>query len=353
MTSVFQMVAAGGLALLLAGGPAPRATPSAPAEQPREQAARQRDPLPSWRDGPAREDIFDFVARVTTEGGPEFIPEEERIAVFDNDGTLWPEQPLIEGQFALHRLRELAADDPTLRERQPFKAALGGDLAYIRSAGLPAVNELLARTHGDMSTEEFEDRAREFFRTATHPALGRPYTELAYRPMVELLDYLRENGFQAWIVSGGTQDFVRVIADEMYGVPMQQVVGTTPRLEYVERGGERVVWRTAELGSFNDKDAKPANIALHIGRRPILAAGNARSGGDVAMLTYSDDRRGPSLQLLVIHDDADREFAYAERDGASLRAAAQRGWTVISMRDDWNTIFAPPDGPAPEQRSRP
>lgn len=339
-------------ALLLTGAPASESSPRG-AAQPRQEAAQPPDPLPSWNAGPAKHAILDFVARTTTESDPEFVPEAERIATFDNDGTLWPEQPLIEGQFALARLRVLAEDDPSLRERQPFKAALEGDLAYIRDAGLPAINELLAKTHADMSTEDFEADAREFFRAAIHPALGRPYTELAYQPMVELLDYLRDNGFETWIVSGGTQDFVRVIADEMYGVPMQQVVGTTPVLEFEQRDGRWVVWRTPELGSFNDKNAKPANIALHIGRRPVLAAGNVRSGGDVAMLTYADERRGPSLQLLINHDDPEREFAYAERDRASLRAAESRGWTLVSMRDDWKTVFAPAGSPGPTKRSPP
>lgn len=304
-------------------------------------AAVATDPLPSWNDGEAKAAILAFIEEATAQTGPGFVPPSERIAVFDNDGTLWPERPLIEGQFALARLKVLAEADPSLRERQPFKAALEGDLAYLKEAGLPAINELLAATHSGMSTDEFEDLAREFFRTAKHPSLGRPYTELAYVPMVELLRLLRDNGFETWVVSGGTQDFVRVIAEEMYGVPPQRVIGTTPKLEFVERDGEWVVWRAPELGSFNDKAEKPANIALHIGRRPALAAGNVRSGGDVAMLTYCDGRRGPSLQLMINHDDPEREFAYAEADNASLNAAAQCGWTVVSVRDDWKTVFAP------------
>lgn len=316
-------------------------------------AAVAPDPLPSWNDGAAKAAILEFIESATAETGPGYVPPSERIAVFDNDGTLWPERPLIEGQFALGRLKVLAERDPTLRERQPFKAALEGDLAYLKEAGLPAVNQLLAETYAGMSTEEFEDLSREFFRTATHPSLGRPYTELAYLPMVELLRLLRDNGFETWVVSGGTQDFVRVIAEEMCGVPPERVIGSTPELKFVERDGQWVVWRTGEVGSFNDKEGKPVNIALHIGQRPALAAGNVRSAGDVAMLMYSGGRRGPSLQLMINHDDPEREFAYAEADNASLKAATERGWIVVSVRDDWKTVFAPADRPGGNSRRSP
>lgn len=298
------------------------------------------DPLPSWNDGPAKEAILTFVSRVTTEGSPDFLPVEERVAVFDNDGTLWPEKPLIQGIFVLERLRALAREDPSLWKRQPFQAALERDLDYFKEAGPEAAMEILALTHSGMTDEQFEAEVREFFAHARHPHFGVPYTELAYRPMVELLEYLRAHGFTTYISSGGGIDFIRVVSEQMYGIPPEQVIGSSLQKEIRVVDGEVVLWRKPALASLNDKEAKPVNIDLHIGKRPVLAVGNVRSGGDISMLEYSQGGEGPSLQLLINHDDAERESAYQEPDNASLRAAQKNGWTVVSMQRDWKQIFS-------------
>ncbi|MFO7596896.1 MAG: HAD family hydrolase [Desulfocurvibacter africanus] len=301
------------------------------------------DPLPSWNDGPTKQAVLNFITAATTEGGPGFVPQEERIAVFDNDGTLWPEQPLAQVQFALARVRDMAERDPSLKERQPFKAALAGDLAYFaHDTGHAKAMELLAATHANMTQEAFEAEVRRFFATARHPTLNAPYTTLAYAPMVELLVHLRAHGFQTWICSGGGIDFIRAVSQRMYGIPPEQVIGSSLEEKFTEKSGKWVLWREPKIGFVNDKGDKPVGIDLHIGRRPVFAAGNVRSGGDVAMLVYSQGRNGPSFQLLVNHDDAAREFAYAEKDNASLKAAKRNGWTVASIKNDWKEIFGLP-----------
>lgn len=311
------------------------------------------DPLPSWSDGPAKRAIVDFVRRVTTEGGPDFVPVAERIATFDNDGTLWAEKPLpVEVYFVLARLREMADRDPSMRQRQPFKAALEGDAAYFHEAGAPAVAQLIAATHGGMTQEAFTREVERFLANGRHPVLNRPFTAAAYAPMLELLDYLRANGFQTWISSGGTLDFIRVFAPRVYGVPPERTIGSVVRRETRRESqradGRLVVYRLGTAEHINDKDGKPVGIDRHIGRRPLFAAGNVLSGGDVAMLEYSRGRQGPSFQLLVDHDDAAREFAYAEKDNASLGAAAALGFTVVSVKTDWRQVF-----PAPGTAARP
>lgn len=300
--------------------------------------AAKADPLPSWNDGPVKQAIVGFVTRVTTEGGPDFLPVEERIAVFDNDGTLWQEQPAVQGAFLVARVRALVEKDPSLRQRQPYKAVLEGDLASL-AADESKLMELVAATHANMTQEQFQSEVRQFLRTARHPKFGVPYTQLAYQPMLELLQYLRENGFQTWISSGGGIDFMRVFSEELYGIPPQQVIGSSLQEKYEQRGGRGVLWREPRVDHVNDKEGKPVGNELHIGRPPVFVAGNVRSGGDIAMLSASKERRGPSFQLLIHHDDAAREFAYEEKDGASLRAAKEGGWTVVSMRDDWRTVF--------------
>ena len=310
----------------------------------RAQAART-DPLPSWNDGPVKQAILGFVSRVTSEGSPDFLPEEERIAVFDNDGTLWPEQPPVQAAFVVERVRELAAKDPSLRERQPYKALLEGNFASLESADEKVVMELLAATQSNMTQEQFQADVRQFLRTARHPKLGVPYTQLAYQPMLELLQFLRANGFRTWISSGGGIDFMRVFSEQMYGIPPEQVIGSNLVLAYQQRGGKGVLWREPRVDRINDMEGKPVGNELHIGRSPVFVAGNVRSGGDIAMLSASRQRRGPSFQLLIHHDDARREFAYEEKDGASLRAAEEGGWNVVSMRDDWARIFVTPATP--------
>lgn len=297
------------------------------------------EPLPSWNEGPAKKAIIAFVKKVTTEGGPDFVPVEDRIATFDNDGTLWCEFPLAEAQFALARLRAMAEKDPSLRERQPYKAALEGDVEYISAAGARAVLELITATHTNESESEYENGARAFLGTAKHPRFGAPYTHLTYRPMIELLDYLRANGFKTFICTGGEIDFVRTFSRQIYGIPTEQVIGSHFEKEWIERDGKRVIWRKPKLLLLNDKDLKPVGISMHIGKRPIFVAGNVRSVGDIGQLRYSQETTGPSFQLLINHDDAEREYAYREKDNASLNAARKNGWTVVSMKDDWKTVF--------------
>jgi phosphoglycolate phosphatase-like HAD superfamily hydrolase len=301
----------------------------------------QADPLPSWNEGKSKKSIMDFVAKVTKPGSPAFVPEPERIATFDNDGTLWAEQPVIQGAFLMYQLNKLAQKDPSIRQRQPFKAAFEHDKDYLKEEGLPAILELFSATHAGMSQEQFEADVKEFFATVKHPTLKRPFQEVAYQPMLELLQYLRANGFKTFICSGGGIDFMRVVATDLYAIPPEQVIGSRQKKELQQSEGRWGLTRSGKIDSFNDKEVKPVNIDLHIGRKPLLAAGNERSSGDMGMLRYSQSRKGPSLQLLVNHNDASREFAYDEPDNASLNAAKLSGWTVISMKDDWKVIFPP------------
>ncbi|MBR8829251.1 MAG: haloacid dehalogenase-like hydrolase [Gomphosphaeria aponina SAG 52.96 = DSM 107014] len=301
--------------------------------------AQTPDPLPSWNEGTVKTAMIEFVESVTTKGSPNFVEVSQRIATFDNDGTLWPEQPLIQGMFVLEKIKQMAAADPTLKEKQPFQAALAGDLEYIKAAGEQAIMELVAAVHSNKTEAEFTTEAQAFFAQGVHPTLNLPYTQLAYQPMVELLEYLRANGFQTWICSGGGIDFIRIISEEMYAIESQQVIGSSVKKEFREQDGNWVMWRIPELNSFNDKEVKPVNIDLHIHQIPIFAAGNVRSGGDIAMLTYVGSNNLPSFQLLINHDDAEREFVYQEADNASLNAAQENAWQVVSMKNDWKNIF--------------
>jgi phosphoglycolate phosphatase-like HAD superfamily hydrolase len=311
--------------------------------------------LPSWNEGPARAAILDFVARVTTEGRRDYVRPAERIATFDNDGTLWCEQPL-QNQFffVFDRLEALAAKDPALRERQPFKAFLERDVATIHALGKQAAFEIAFATHAGMNADEFAEIAKEWFATALHPNLNRPYAQCLYQPQVELLTYLRANGFKTFIVSGGGIDLIRAFAEENYGIPPEQVIGSSVRLRFEADGSQVDLMRLSELNSFDDREVKPANIALHIGRRPILAFGN--SDGDLAMLRYTLAGPGPRLALLLHHDDAEREFAYDREFRLSplveaLDKADEYGITVVGMKDTWETVF--PDTDAGAAASRP
>jgi hypothetical protein len=301
------------------------------------------DPLPSWREGAVKHGILDFVERATTPGR-DFVPEPERIATFDNDGTLWQEKPVVQGAFVIERLRAMVAADPSLAARPDVRAALDGDLAYFSSAGEQAVMGLFALTSAGMDESTYAAEVRAFFVTARHPTLGALYKDLVYQPMLEVLRLLRAHGFKTYVCSGGGVDFMREVTDDIYGIPREQVIGSTVQKRFVDREGRHVLFRLPAIGRINDKDGKPVGIDLVIGKRPVFAAGNVRSGGDIAMLTYSKERAGLSHQLLVNHDDAVREFAYSEPDGASLTAAAAEGWSVVSMRDDWLAIF-PPSAP--------
>jgi haloacid dehalogenase-like hydrolase len=300
-------------------------------------------PLPSWNDSAAKSAILDFVARVTKEGSAEFAPPAKRVATFDNDGTLCCEQPLqTQFFFAFNRVKELSAKDPTMAERQPFKAVIEHDYNALFGLGLQALYELAFATHAGMTDEEFDQIARGWLSTAKHPKIGRLFKQCVYRPQLELLEYLRQNGFKTYIVSAGGADFMRAFADEAYGVPREQVIGSSVKLRY-DGGGERVsLSKLSELNIFNDREAKPLSISLHIGRRPLLAFGN--SDGDLPMMRYAKSGSGPRLALLLHHDDAAREAAYDREFRLSplseaLDKAEAYGITVVSMKRDWSVVF--------------
>ncbi|MGC2784896.1 MAG: HAD family hydrolase [Roseiarcus sp.] len=300
-------------------------------------------PLASWNEGAAKSAILDFVARVTKPGGAEFAPRAERIAVFDNDGTLCCEQPLqIQFYFAFGRVKELAAKDPALAERQPFKAVLEHDYNTLFGLGLQALYELAFATHAGITDEEFVEIARGWLATAKHPKVGRLFKECVYRPQVELLAHLRENGFKIYVVSAGGVDFMRAFVEDAYGVPREQVIGSSVKLR-LDVGGDRVsLSKLSELNIFNDREAKALSIGLHIGRRPLLAFGN--SDGDLAMMRYVKCGSGPRLALLLRHDDAEREVAYDREfrlspSSEALDKAQDYGITVVSMKRDWKVVF--------------
>lgn len=301
--------------------------------------ALDNDPLPHWNDGAVKQSIFEFVARVTDPNSPDFVAPDDRIATFDNDGTLWAEQPYVQLLFTMAEAEAIVAENPELRSQEPYQSLLDQNLDYFKSAEEETLTELMAAVYADRTQTEFEAQVQEFFETAGYPPYGVPVAEVTYLPMVELLNYLRANGFQTWICSGGGLDLIRQISEPFYGIPPQQVIGSQIKKEWTDYDGEMVIWRQPELVLVTDKGGKPIGIDLHIGKRPIFSAGNVRSGGDIAHLTYSQQQQ-PSMQLLLNHDDAEREFAYAEPDNASLDAAAKNGWTVVSMKEDWQTIFA-------------
>jgi len=299
--------------------------------------------LPSWSDGAPKSAILDFVARVTKQGGSEFVAPSERVATFDNDGTLCCEQPLqTQFFFAFGRVKDLAAKDPTLAERQPFKAVLEHDYSTLFGLGKQALYELAFATHAGITDEEFIEVAREWLATAKHPKFGRLFKQCVYRPQLELLAYLRDHGFKTYIVSAGGADFMRAFVDEAYGVPREQVIGSSVKLRY-EGGGERVsLSKLSELNLFNDREAKALSIGLHIGRRPMLAFGN--SDGDLPMMRYAKSGSGARLALLLHHDDAERETAYDREFRLSplseaLDKARDYGITVVSMKRDWKAVF--------------
>jgi phosphoglycolate phosphatase-like HAD superfamily hydrolase len=301
------------------------------------------DPLPSWNDGVAKTAISAFVARATAAGGPDFVPAPERIAVFDNDGTLWAEQPIyVQLAFALDRVRALAPQHPEWSEREPFKSVLAGDVQRALASGERGIVELLAATHAGNTTEEFEGVVRQWIATARHPRFDRLYTEIVYQPMLELLEYLRANGFKTFIVSGGGVDFMRPWVEMVYGIPPEQVVGSRVKLEYEVRDGVPRIARLPGIDLVDDKAGKPIGIQQVIGRRPIAAFGN--SDGDFEMLEWTTAGEGARLGVIVRHTDDIREWAY-DRDshvGTLARAldeAPARGWIVVDMKEDWNVVY--------------
>jgi hypothetical protein len=299
--------------------------------------------LSSWRATPAKQAILAFVQRVTTPGHPDFVEPADRLAVFDNDGTLWAEQPLpVQAFFVLDRIRQMAPERPEWREQQPYRAALDGDAQAIMALGMEGLTRLVMATHAGMSTEAFAVLVRDWIATARHPRFDRPYTALVYQPMLDVLALLRANGFRTYIVSGGGIEFMRTFSNAIYGIPPEQVIGSSIVTRYVVTDGTPVLLRQPELHFFDDKEGKPVAINTHIGRRPIAAFGN--SDGDFAMLEWVTGGPGPRFGLLVHHDDSEREFAYDREAGLArlargLDEGPGRGWTIAHIKSDWETVF--------------
>jgi phosphoglycolate phosphatase-like HAD superfamily hydrolase len=311
-------------------------------------AIGRAEPLPNWNDGTARTRIVEFVEGVTNPGSPSYVPPAERIAVFDNDGALWSEQPMyFQAFFVFDRIRALAPQHPEWKGQEPFASVLKGDLGAALAGGEHALLEMVMATHSGLTTEEFEQAVREWLATARHPKTGRPFTEMVYQPMLELLAYLRANGFKTFIVSGGGIEFMRPWTERVYGIPPEQVVGSSGKLKYELRDGRPVIVKLPEIDFIDDKAGKPAGIQRHIGRRPILAFGN--SDGDFEMLEWTTAGSGPRLGLILHHDDAEREVAYDRKSAVGrldrgLDEATKRGWILVSMKDDWRAVY-PPEAP--------
>jgi phosphoglycolate phosphatase-like HAD superfamily hydrolase len=307
--------------------------------------AMAQDPLPSWNDGPAKKAIVDFVAKTTKAGSSTFVPPAERIATFDNDGTLWAEQPMyFQLIFALDRVKALAPQHPEWKTKEPFASLLKGDVSGALAGGEHAILEIVMATHAGMTTTEFEKVVKDWIATAKHPKTGKLFTEMVYQPMLELLAYLRANGFKTFIVSGGGIEFMRPWTERVYGIPPEQVVGSSIKTKYEMRDGKPVLLRLPEISFIDDKTGKPVGINSHIGRIPVAAFGN--SDGDRQMLEWTQAGGQARLMMLVHHDDAKREWAYGPESkigtfSDSLMAEAKKnGWTVISMKNDWKRIFA-------------
>jgi phosphoserine phosphatase len=309
-------------------------------------AARAAEALASWNAGVARQRIVAFVKAVTDKRSKDYVAPADRIAVFDNDGTLWSEQPVyFQLAFAIDRVKALASAHPEWATTQPFKAALEGDAKALAATGEKGLLELVMASHAGSTADEFAQVVRDWAKTAVHPTLKRRYVELTYKPMRELLDYLRANGFKTYIVSGGGVEFLRAMSQELYGIPPEQVIGSSIRTKYEVRDGRPVIVRLPEIDFVDDKAGKPVGIHKFIGRRPIAAFGN--SDGDFEMLEYVTAGPGARLGLIVHHDDAQREFAYDReshvgRLARGLDEAGKRGWLVVSMKSDWRVVHAPP-----------
>lgn len=305
------------------------------------------DPLSYWNDRPSKQAIIDFVAQISEPGGPNYVPPTDRIAVFDNDGTLWAEQPVyFQLIFAMDRVKLLAPQHPEWENMQPFKAAMESDLHAVLSGGEHALVKLVMATHAGMTATEFSATVRDWLATAKHPTSGWPYTDMVYQPMLQLLAYLRANDFKTFITSGGGIEFIRVFAEEIYGIPPEQVIGSSIKTKYEYRDGDPVLIRHPELNFFDDKAGKPVAINQHIGRRPIAAFGN--SDGDLQMLQWTCAGDGTRFCVFVRHTDAEREWAYDREShigklDKGLDQAHEDGWTVVNMKNDWKTIF--PDSP--------
>jgi len=307
-------------------------------------AYAQTDPLPSWNDGATKQAITSFVEKVTDKEGKDYVPPEDRIATLDNDGTLWVEQPMYtQLAFALDRVKALAPEHPEWKD-QPFKAVLEGDMKALAASGEKGIVQLIAATHAGMSPEEFQKIVGDWLATAEHPRFKRKYTELVYQPMLELLSYLRDNGFTTYIVSGGGIEFVRNFSEPVYGIPPAQVVGSSIETKYEVVDGKPTLMRLPKVHFIDDKEGKPVGINEYIGQRPIAAFGN--SDGDYQMLDWITSGEGPRFGLIVHHTDAEREYAY-DRDSSfgrldkALDDAPAKGWVVVDMKNDWKEVFPP------------
>ena len=301
--------------------------------------------LPSWNETQSKRDIVSFVERVTQTGSPDYVMPSARIAVFDNDGTLWSEQPMyVQVAFMMDRVKTLAADDPSWKTEQPFKAVLDDDFQALRHTGNKGLVELFLTTHAGMSSEELHEIVLDWLKTARHPQSGRPYTEMVYQPMLELLGYLRDNGFKTYIVSGSGVEFMRPWVEQTYGIPPEQVIGSSLKGKFELRDGYATVTHLPAINFVNDKAGKPVAIDLQIGRRPVMAFGN--SDGDLQMLQWTSSGKGARFGLIVHHTDSVREVAY-DRDSSigkldvALDQASRYGWTVVDMKSDWRTVFPP------------
>ena len=311
------------------------------------QAVGRLDPLPSWNDGPAKAAILDFVARTTRSGSPEFVRPDERIAVFDNDGTLWPENPLpFELAFTLDEAEARLAKNPALNDAPAYQALVKGDVTRLLDDGLKLLKQLIADTHAGQTTDDFHKAVADWIATARHPRFKRLYSQCTYLPMQEVLSFLRANGYKTWIVSGGTADFMRVWADRVYEIPPEQVVGTVLKTRYALVDEKPTLTVLPELALMDDKSGKPVGIHQYIGRRPVMCFGN--SDGDYEMLQWTTIGRTPSFGLIVHHTDAEREYAYDAHPKSTgklveaLAAAPKRGWVVVDMKRDWKRIFQEP-----------
>jgi phosphoglycolate phosphatase-like HAD superfamily hydrolase len=308
-------------------------------------ASLHADPLPSWKDTAPKQAIVDFVSRVTAEEGADYVAPEARVAVFDNDGTLWAEQPIyFQLAFALDRIKALAPEHPDWQQAQPFKGVLEGDVKAVAASGEHGLLEIMAATHAGITTDKFADIVDDWLAHARHPRFNRPYTELVYQPMLELLSYLRDNGFKTFIVSGGGVEFMRRFAEKVYGIPPEQVVGSSGVVKFEMADGKAQLVKAAKIEFVDDGPGKPVGINRFIGRRPIFAFGN--SDGDQQMLEWTAAGSGPAFVGLVHHTDADREWAY-DRDSQvgkldkTLDEATAKGWTIVDMKVDWNAVFPP------------
>ncbi|HTP34240.1 MAG TPA: HAD family hydrolase [Candidatus Acidoferrales bacterium] len=306
-------------------------------------AHAQTDPLQSWNDTASKKAIIGFVQKVTKGGAPDFVPADQRIATFDNDGTLWIEQPMyVQMVFVLDRVRQLAPKNPSWNTTQPFKGVLDGDMKAIAAAGEQGLMQLMAATHAGVTVEEFQKIVTDWMATAQQPRFKRPYTQCIYQPMLELLAYLRSHGFKTYIVSGGGVEFMRPWTERVYGIPPEQVVGSSIKTRFEVINGKPALMRLPELNLIDDKEGKPVGINQYIGRRPIAAFGN--SDGDQQMLEWTAAGGGPRFMLLVHHTDAAREYAYDRQSpygrlDKALDEATARGWTVVDMKNDWKVIF--------------